>query len=326
MIEILSSGAPNVIQDLGRAGHQHLGVSRSGAMDAPALRCANALLGNAAGAAGIEIGLFPFRIRFHTDAAFAVTGAVCAARLDGVELPPWWATPARAGQTLVIDAPTCGARATLGVQGGIDVPEWMGSRATERKSGLGGLLGRGLLRGDRLGLLDPTDDMPRFTHGVGAVPDERTAYHAELRDGLVQVRALPAAEYDAFTVQARTLFHSSDWTITADANRMGYRLAGPRLALEQPLELLSHGLLPGTVQVPPSGQPIVQLAEANTCGGYPKIATVFETDLWRLAQAPVGTRVRFTPGTLDEALDALRRQAARHAALLQQLALFRSRR
>lgn len=325
MIEILSSGAPNVIQDLGRAGHLSQGVSRGGAMDTPALQCANALLGNEDDAAGIEIGLFPFRLRFDADCTFAVTGAVCVSKLDGVDLPPWWSAKARAGQTLVIDPPMSGARAYLVFGGGLDLPRVMGSRSTELKSGFGGFLGRGLRRGDRLALLAPQAAARHTGPGLGAVPSGLVEFHEQLRTGLVRVRALAAAEYEAFTPEARTLFFEREWTVSGDANRMGYRLSGPILSLEEPLELLSHGLLPGTVQVPPSGQPIVQLSEANTCGGYPKIATVFEADLWRLAQAPVGTRVRFALATLDEAVDALRQRADQRQAFLRELALFSAR-
>ncbi|RUZ32171.1 allophanate hydrolase, partial [Mesorhizobium sp. M7A.F.Ca.CA.001.15.1.1] len=101
-------------------------------------------------------------------------------------------------------------------------------------------------------------------------------------------------------------FTGSEWRITNDANRMGYRLSGETLSLLSPLELLSHGIVPGTVQVPPSGQPIIQLADANTCGGYPKIATVIEADLWRLAQAPVGAHLRFSPVSIEASTEVLR--------------------
>lgn len=322
MIEILSSGAPNVVQDRGRHGYLSQGVSRGGAMDVPALECGNALLGNELDAAGIEVGLFPFRLRFHADCCFAQTGAVCVSKLDGVELPPWWASRARAGQTLVIEPPLSGARAYLAFRGGLDVPQVMGSRSTDLKSGLGGIDGRGLRRGDRLAVFKACagDRLP--DSGVGALPHGLAEFHRLLGQGVVRVRALPAAEYEAFDDGARALFFESDWKVTSESNRLGYRLSGPGLRLEKPLELLSHGLLPGTVQVPASGQPIVQLAEANTCGGYPKIATVIEADLWRLAQSPAGTRVRFEPVGLSEAVDALRQQAQEHQAFVRELALF----
>jgi allophanate hydrolase subunit 2 len=126
---------------------------------------------------------------------------------------------------------------------------------------------------------------------------------------VTRVRTLPGAEQNEFTDEARDLFFAREWVVTKDANRTGYRLQGPTLTLKRPLELFSHGIVPGTVQVPSSGQPIIQLADANTCGGYPKIATVIEADLWRLAQTRVGGRIRFAESSREAAIDALRDQA-----------------
>lgn len=300
MIEILTTGLPNTVQDLGRPGRLAEGIGRGGAMDAEAMAIANLMVGNDAGAAGIEVALYPFRLRAHADTAVAVTGADCAVTAGGRPYPSWWAMPLRAGETLVVEAPRAGARSCIAFAGGIDVPPVIGSRATDLKGGFGGLEGRGLSRGDRLALLDP----PQATlppGGFGAAAEERRLNPGEA----VQLRVLPAAEHDAFTEAAHAAFAGTEWTVTNDANRMGYRLSGETLALSAPLDLLSHGIVPGTVQVPPAGQPIIQLTEANTCGGYPKIATVIEADLWKLAQAPVGARLRFVPVPVDNAVEAL---------------------
>jgi biotin-dependent carboxylase-like uncharacterized protein len=309
MIEILSTGLPNTIQDLGRPGHLAQGISHGGAMDKEALTVANQLLGNPPAAAGIEVALFPFRLRANVETAIAVTGADCAVSVGERAYPSWWAMPIRAGETLRIDAPRAGARSYVAFAGGIDVPVVIGARATDVKVGFGGLEGRGLKRGDRL-RLGPAP-CALALGGLGAALDERRST-GNGSDAPITVRTLPAAEHAAFTPQARTLFCQSDWTITTDANRMGYRLSGATLDLISPLELLSHGIVPGTVQVPPSGQPIIQLADANTCGGYPKIATVIEADLWRLAQAPVGARLRFSLVPVAEAVAALRAQRRWH--------------
>ncbi|MDQ0470005.1 biotin-dependent carboxyltransferase family protein [Labrys wisconsinensis] len=306
MIEILTTGLPNTVQDLGRPGHLALGVSHGGAMDGRALAIANLLLGNDVSAAGIEVALHPFRLRAHVDTAVAVTGADCTVSIGDRPCPPWWATTIRAGEMLAIEAPRTGARSCIAFAGGLDLPAVMGSRATDVKGGFGGLAGRGLVRGDRLALNPAACALP--AGGLGAALEERRG----AADGLtsaIELRFLPAAEFDAFTPQARAAFIGGDWSVTNDANRMGYRLSGATLALVSPLELLSHGIVPGTVQVPPSGQPIIQLADANTCGGYPKIATVIEADLWRLAQAPVGARLRFSPTSTAAATEALRAQA-----------------
>lgn len=303
MIEILTTGLPNTVQDLGRPGHLALGVSHGGAMDRQALAIANLLLGNEPSAAGIEVALHPFRLRAHVDTAIAVTGADCAASVGDRPCPPWWATTIRAGETLLLEAPRVGARSYIAFAGGLDLPLVMGSRATDVKGGFGGFAGRGLSRSDRLRL--NVTQCPLPASGLGAALEERRGA-ADGFTATVELRVLTAAEFDAFTPEAQAAFTGSEWSITNDANRMGYRLSGAALSLVSPLELLSHGIVPGTVQVPPSGQPIIQLADANTCGGYPKIATVIEADLWRLAQAPVGARLRFQLVSIEGATDALR--------------------
>ncbi len=302
MIEILSSGALNTVQDRGRRGLLSSGVSRSGAMDIQALDAANALLGNAADAAAIEVAAFPFRLRFASATMVAVTGALAEVRLSGRRLPPWWATEAEVGDELTIAPPTVGARVYVAVGGGVDVPELLGARATELKSGYGGHEGRGLRRGDRLPVGERLSGaLPEG--GIGGLPPPGRDRSDE------PLRVLPAAEWPDFSEEARRLFATTNWRVTAEADRQGCRLDGPELVRERRRELLSHGIVPGTVQVPPAGRPIVQLAEANTCGGYPKIATVIETDLWRLGQAMPGDDLRFVVVGRSEALEALREVA-----------------
>lgn len=324
MIEILSNGALNLIQDLGRRGHLGIGVSRGGAMDSMALSLANALVGNDEDAAGVEISLFPFRARFQIDTHFSVTGADCIVRLDDEVLAPWWGRLARAGQTLVIERPQRGARGYLALAGGVDVDPIMGSRSTDVKGAFGGYRGRGLRRGDTLKLNGHTVRQNQAA-GLGIVPKELPAFWKELSVGRVTVRAIRAAEYEYFTKAAHNALVKTDYEITPDANRVGYRLGGEPLPLQVARELLSHGIVAGTVQVPPSGQPIIQLAEANTCGGYAKIATVIEADLWKLAQAPIGCRIRFELVDVDSAIDALRTRAAEARRIRETLALMAQR-
>jgi 5-oxoprolinase (ATP-hydrolysing) subunit C len=324
MIEILSNGAPNLIQDAGRRGHLGFGVSRSGAMDGLALSVGNALVGNEPTDAAIEISLFPFRVRFSEDQEFAVTGADCVVRLDHSALPPWWGRTARARQTLVIERPKRGARAYLCLAGGVNVEPVMGSRSTDLKGAFGGFEGRGLRRGDELKVHAGSARTVRES-GLGVVPSDLPRFWDELSAGVVTVRVVPAAEYQQFTEAAKGAFASTEFEITPEANRVGYRLSGASLPLTAPLELLSHGIVPGTVQVPPSGQPIIQLAEANTCGGYPKIATVIEADLWKLGQAPIGSRIRFVVTDVQEAVETLRVRAAEIVKLRKTLALMSQR-
>lgn len=291
MIEVLSNGALNVVQDAGRIGHLELGVSRSGAMDQPALQIANLLVGNDEKAAGLEISIFPFRIKVLQDTWFACTGASTTVTLQQRSYPSWWVAPVRAGEVLTVAPPQAGSRVVLAFRGGIDVAPVLGSRSTDLKSGFGGLEGRGLRKGDCL--QRDRAERPAVLRSLGVAPKDRRSFLDELSSDVAKVRVVAAAEYDAFSDEARLAFGSTEYRLTPDCNRQGYRLEGAFLKTTRPLELLSHAVVPGVVQVPPAGQPIVQMAEANTLGGYPKIATVIECDLWRLAQLRPGQRIRF---------------------------------
>jgi len=306
MIEVLASGALNTVQDLGRFGYRKIGVSVAGAMDQMALAAGNLLLGNDRNSAGIEITIFPFRVRFLGDTGIVITGAACAAELDGVSLLPWWATPVSSGQVLMLSAPTQGCRAYLTVRGGINVPVVLNSRSTDLKAKFGGHDGRSLRKGDRLAVLNPSTDSNgwEFDYGVEP-PNVGLPFNPRTVEGTVAVRVIPAAEYENFSEYGRAQFWSSLWRITPNSNRQGYRLAGTALPTEGQVELLSHGLVPGTIQVPPSGQPIVQMSDANTSGGYPKIGTVIEADMWRLAQAGLGKSLQFVQASVEDAIAAL---------------------
>jgi biotin-dependent carboxylase-like uncharacterized protein len=305
MIEVLSSAALATVQDLGRNGCLRWGVGTSGAMDPLALAAGNLLLGNDENAAAIEVPIFPFRVRFAEDCGFAITGADCAATLDTAALLPWSAHRARAGQVLDLRLPQAGAwrasRAYLCLAGGVDVPEVLNSRSTQLRGAFGGLQGRALRSGDVLRAGDALRGPP--LPGIGLVAP---ALAMPLQvDGCPAVRVLPAAEYEGYAPASRDAFWASDWKITAQSDRYGYRFAGPSLEPIEPMELRSHGIVPGVIQVPPGGQPIVQMRDAQPSGGYPKIGTVIEADLWRLGQAPIGSRVRFLRATWDEAVRAL---------------------
>ncbi|ROZ78012.1 biotin-dependent carboxyltransferase family protein [Ramlibacter sp. WS9] len=326
MIEILSNGASNLVEDLGRPAHVGIGVSAGGAMDASALSLANCMVGNDETSAGIEISTFPFRIKLHQDTYFACTGAATSVTLPHRNLPSWWAAQARAGDVLKVEAPTHGARAYLAFTGGVDVPLVLGSRSTDLKGSFGGLEGRGLRKGDHLSLVQENSSGAAHTGPVGIAPDSRIQFASQLASGTVRIRVMSGAEYRHFTEDAATAFELSEYRVTPDRNRQGYRLEGVALKTRRTLDLLSHGIVPGTVHVPPAGQPIIQLAEANTCGGYPKIATVIEADLWRVAQLREGQRIRFELVDREAAVNALRELAREHSRIQQGLELMGRRR
>ena len=301
MIEIISATALATVQDTGRCGSLGYGVGTSGAMDQLALAVGNLLLGNPEGAAAIEIPLFPFEVRFIQDCAFAVTGAAGEATLDGQPLLPFWVMQAREGQVLSLGYPTSGSRAYLCLAGGVDVLSVLGSRSTQLRGEFGGFEGRALQQGDRLAAARPGLSEGPVDFGVIA-PSQTLALHC---DGVPAMRVLPAAEYECFVENSRNAFWADEWKITGQSNRYGYRLEGTPMVPVAPMEIRSHGIVPGVIQVPHGGQPIIQMRDAQPSGGYPKFGTVIEADLWRLGQAPVGSKVRFIHCSYPEALDAL---------------------
>lgn len=279
----------NSVQDGGRLGFRHLGVSTSGVMDRLALQCGNMLLNNAADAACIEVQTFPFVVRFEAEVGFAVTGGDAPLVLGDTPVLPWFSLQARKGDILRIERPIAGARMYLCVAGGLDVPVVLASRSTQLRGGFGGWQGRPVRQNDQLplcnpycvdevGLVPPAYALARDVDGV----DEKT----------VVLRAIAATDYALFTKISQAALESVSWQITAQSDRVGYRLKGGTLQMTHPIELRSYGVVPGIIQVPPSGEPIIQMADANTAGGYPRIATVIEADLWRLAQARIGSFVK----------------------------------
>lgn len=273
-------------------------------MDELALRVGNLLVGNEESEAGIEVQTFPFHVRLAAPARVAVTGAYSGkSRVSGKRVPPWWSCDVEEGAVVEIAQPEVGARTYLTFSGGLDVPLVLGSRSTHLRNGFGGHNGRALQKGDLIALgRSPSTTTP----AMGVVPPV-SAPTAGDADGVLTVRAVPAADYEAFPGPMRRALWATEWTITPQSDRTGYRLKGePALTLADPMELRSYGVIAGIVQVPPSGLPIIQLSDANTAGGYPRIAGVIEADLWRLAQARLGSRIRFVEVDYERGVDAMR--------------------
>lgn len=303
MIEIIRPGALASVQDLGRTGFRRFGVGSCGAMDRLAVTVGNRLLGNAPGCAAIEFTLGRAAVRFHADMRVALAGAECGATLDGTPVWSWHAFDAHAGEVLVLPPPRGGTHAYLCVAGGIAVEPVMGSRSTDLKAGFGGLDGRALQEGDRLPV--GRAGLPADGDWIG-VQAPAWALPADVDGKATPVRMLPGPEYEDFEAESQQALWQADWVVTPNSNRMGLRLNGPALArrADRSADLLSHGVVPGVMQVPPAGQPIALMADAQTTGGYPKIGVVIGADLWRLAQVPLGAAVRFVPVTLAQAAAA----------------------
>lgn len=310
MMTVLVGGPLTTVQDHGRTGQRALGIGSAGAMDLLALAVGNVLVGNPREAAGIEIVASGFAVRFETDTWFALTGSDCGARLDEAPILRWWTISARAGQVLSLGAPFGGMFAYLTVAGGIDTAPILGSRSTDLKGGFGGLSGRALRQHDVLPFGSPARERRVDRNGGFGVRSPGAAgldpVGASLDQSAAVIRVLPAVEYNLFSATCIKAFWESVWTLQRDSNRVGYRLAGRPLQLASPMELFSHGIVPGVVQVPPSGQPVVQMSDANTCGGYPKIGVVIATDLGRLAQVQPAAKVRFVETTRPEAVAAVK--------------------
>ena len=277
---MIEAGLLATVQDLGRPGHAALGVARSGALDRAALRAGNRLVGNPEGAAGIEITMGGFRARAATRLWFAVTGAWGPVTLDGRPVDPYTAHEWPAGAELHVDWAEHGVRAMLAVRGGVAGPRVLGSRSTDVMAGLGP---------DRLAAgahvevgPDPAAPVPVApTATWGAPPDE------------IELRLAPGPRSDWFDDDARVALFDGEWTVAADADRVGVRLDGPVLTRRRAGELPSEGMVPGALQVAPTGRPTVLLADGPVTGGYPVIAVVADADLDLLAQARPGSRIRF---------------------------------
>ena len=292
-------GMLTTVQDLGRWGYQHFGVPVAGPMDPYSHRLANRLVGNADGAATLEVSVVGPEVRFEEDVTFVVAGASFPLDLDGAAIPIHVACCAGAGSRLRFGRSTRGARAYLAVAGGIDVPAVLGSRATSLVSRLGPFGGRPLKAGDRLPV------------GVTRGRPLDRAVPLPLPGGGATVRVLWGPQDDAFTAASRDAFVSSRFAITPQSNRMGFRLAGPTLAHETSADLLSEATPLGSIQVPASGQPILLMADRQTTGGYPKIATVIAADVPLAGQLDAGDWIGFAPCTLDEARRAWREMEER---------------
>ncbi|WP_034301800.1 biotin-dependent carboxyltransferase family protein [Herbaspirillum sp. RV1423] len=321
MLEVIQPGLLTSVQDLGRTGHRQLGINPGGVLNTLALTAANLLVGNPAGTAGLEITMGACEFRFTADTRLALGGDDFDARLDGKPVAPYWSVPVNAGQILKLSnigpggAP--GIRSYLAVAGGIDVPECLGSRSTDLKAGFGGHEGRALRKGDRLPLGEAGIKATGPAFGVRSPQWSGLGTHQNDSSKLLTLRVLPGPEYEQFTVAAKNALWQDKWRITPNSNRMGYRLEGPELKRKQSRDLLSHGVVPGVIQVPPSGQPIILMGDAQTTGGYPKIGVVIAADMWKLAQAPLNALLRLQPCDLEQALHAWEEQQ-RYLAHVQQ--------
>lgn len=299
-VTVLRPGLLTTVQDLGRWGSQAMGVPVSGAMDSVAHRLANALVGNPPTAATLEVTLLGPELRAERALVVAVAGAPFALSVDGQAVPHQAAFALAAGATLRFGARQVGSRAYVAVAGGIDTPPVLGSRATHLVSGMGGLAGRALVSGDALPIgWPPSDTVPRPARprSAPAAAPPSSAGHS--------LRVLLGPQDAWFSPHDIEVLLHGVYRVSTQSNRMGFHLEGPLLTAARADGPLSEPVPFGALQVPAGGVPILLMADRQTAGGYPKIATVISADLPLAGQLGPGDVVRFAACTRAEARAAL---------------------
>ncbi|MCO7127182.1 biotin-dependent carboxyltransferase family protein [Sporolactobacillus shoreicorticis] len=307
---LIRKGFASAVQDLGRFGYQRFGIIVGGVMDPPSAKLANWLVGNGESAAVIEYSFLGPSILFSEDTLFAVTGAVCHPSLDGQEIGIGRPCLAREGQILTIGGLAYGSRGYLAVSGGVNTPLWFGSRSTYERAGQGGFKGRLLEEHDRIPVGETSERAKRI---IASLAEKKSVirWFAAMRrtyQGIQVIRVLPDILWPRFSEESRHTFLNTDYQITASSDRMGYRLEGAELALDESLELYSEAVTSGSIQVPRNGKPIILMTDHQSTGGYPRIAQVASVDLPLLSQLPPRSKLRFQLISNKEAEQQLVRQ------------------
>jgi antagonist of KipI len=296
---VLRAGFLTSVQDLGRTGFREFGVSLSGALDSFALRVANLLVGNDEDAAGFEITFGGLQLQFQDERIVAWCGGEFDVRVGSTALPAGHAARVRVGEEAKFGRPKVGCRCWLAISGGIDVPIFLGSRSTDLRANFGGFDGRTLRDGDVL----PLVQKPQWAPAAATTVSSWTAPHdwvipAKRDPTLRFVRGIDWNRFNPSTLQR---FTSEPFAVSPDSDRMGVRLDGPELKQQDNVDLISEAVAPGTIQVPPSGKPILLLGDCQTIGGYLKIAHVITVDLAIAAQLRAGDALRFSEISLADA-------------------------
>jgi biotin-dependent carboxylase-like uncharacterized protein len=297
-IHVNEPGLLTTVQDLGRYGYSHLGISSGGAADSLAMRIVNLLVGNAENAAALEMTLAGATLEFGEACVVALTGGECDGRIGDETAPMWQAVRVPKKGVLACGGMKTGARSYLAVQGGLDFPTIMGSASTNLAGHFGGLEGRGLLKGDLL--------------GVRRGPHSRVR---TLKPGAVDrlyprgpIRVTRGAQHDWVGPEAFDKLLSCPYMVTEESNRSGLRLKGEPISPRVRSQLLTEGVSLGAIQVPQDEQPIILFVDQQTTGGYPKIANVISADMHRVGQLRPREEVRFAEVAIPEAIRLLREQ------------------
>jgi len=296
-LKVQKSGLFTTIQDLGRYGYLRFGVPISGAMDRFSLIAANLLVGNGINDACLETTLLGPELLALEKTQIAITGGDCSPKINGQSVPSWQTLTAQEGDIISFGRMESGCRAYISIRGGIDVPLILGSRSTYVRGKFGGIEGRTLRTGDLINAFDASPLETGYEMPKEIIPQF---------SGNLRINVLLGPQADMFTEKGVETFLSSQYKVTLEADRMGYRLEGPIIDHKEKADIVSDGLLPGAIQVPKNGKPILMMRDAQTTGGYPKIAAASTPDIDALGQAKPNDTIEFSKVTTQEAHEKMR--------------------
>jgi biotin-dependent carboxylase-like uncharacterized protein len=299
--KVINPGMHSLLQDKGRMGYHSLGITSGGAFDQYSFSWANRLCLNAENAGCIEILVGGLILEAQVSTQIAITGADMPIKINESIVKNWCTHNIQAGDKIAFGYATAGCRAYLAVAGGIQAPVIFNSLSTVVRESLGGLtkLGKPLEKGD----IVPCSSSSHSTERP--VPAK---YHCEFDTDIAEIRMVTGYQYEQFSQQQISQFFATDYVISPNSDRMGYRLGGPAIKIPQ-CEMLSEGISLGAVQLPADGMPIILLCDRQTIGGYPKLGSVFSQDIARLAQMMPGKKLRFKPFSIDQAQQVLQESA-----------------
>lgn len=292
-IKIQQSGLYTSVQDFGRIGYQDLGFSVCGAMDKRSLAIGNLLVGNKEDEAGLEITLIGPKIKFTEENFIAITGGDLNPKLNGKEVSMYKAIFVNKDDVLSFENAKTGARAYIAFCGGLEIEKVMGSKSTNVKCSLGGYKGRALKEGDFIKFSSPKTYLTNYL-------SRRLDFKLREEQEIV-LRVILGPQDDAFTNKGIITFLNEKYEVTKEFDRMGCRLDGPEIEHKSSADIISDGIVLGSIQVPSHGKPIIMLSDRQTTGGYTKIATVISVDIEKLAQSKTGDKIRFEEISTEKA-------------------------
>lgn len=306
---VQAPGFLTTVQDMGRTGYQAYGVSPAGVMDRRSPTIANLLVGNDENEGVLEVTLGGVSLDFDEDNTVAVCGADAPITVDGVRREPYCAIAVKKGQTLSLGLAAKGMRVYIAFSGGLDIKPVMNSLSTHTQSATGGFMGRKLERGDAICFKRPCAALLNMSARRAQIE----TFHAQ--DEPTDIRVILGPQDKLFTAAGVSTFLGEAYKVSANSDRMGFRLIGSAVELRRRRDMITDGVVFGSIQVPPSGEPIIMMADRQTTGGYPKIATVISEDLPLAAQCRPGMAMRFCPVTIDEAQALIKKRAEQYGEL-----------